>query len=407
MSVDKSYEVHFTRPETVIVKEPGYPDNVTRYVVSADGVNSVFYGPNNPNWKARIAAGQDATTSLYGTRYSVPRNRPVEGSWYNSFDPNYSRHGSGYPQLHVVGFRSPSATPLSKASSDAETNFTKDFRRKTQHWSGGVFLGELRETARFLRNPVKGLYELTRGLARNVRSIKTLKRVKPQAYASALSDTWLAYQFAAKPLARDANDAGKALRSLASGRNFDLIKIRGVGEDKEAEVLPWNVDFTGGVLEACETTLEHITKSEVTIRAAWRAGGEIPPTMQFGISKLDIIATAWELIPWSFLVDYFTNMGDVLDALNMRFVEFAWINQSIRNDQIVTLSDWRCPATGPFSGSSQHVRGGALALRTRVVSRNIRDNSFSPRVYTKVPNADSLKWLNIAALASGILASRP
>lgn len=34
----------------------------------------------------------------------------------------------------------------------------------------------------------------------------------------------------------------------------------------------------------------------------------------FGFSAKEFVPTLWELLPWSFLVDYFTNVGDILDA---------------------------------------------------------------------------------------------
>jgi hypothetical protein len=49
-----------------------------------------------------------------------------------------------------------------------------------------------------------------------------------------------------------------------------------------------------------------------------------------GVSWEDLIPTAWELIPYSFLIDYFTNIGDVLEGWSVHQSDLGWSAKLIR-----------------------------------------------------------------------------
>lgn len=65
---------------------------------------------------------------------------------------------------------------------------------------------EIRETLRFLRNPLNGLRKLSRSFNKEVRKHKIRKR------ADAIADVWLEYRFAASPLLRSSMQIYDALQ---------------------------------------------------------------------------------------------------------------------------------------------------------------------------------------------------
>lgn len=368
---------------------------------------TVSKGESKPSWRADIKAGRDATTQLLGSKYIVKSWNPMFVEYYHS-NGKISSQVLGFDQ---VTFPTVTHTASARAHSYATSNFAKKFRQKTTNWSGGVFLGELRETAAFLRRPAKGLYDLTNGLTRKVRGLAPMWNFhKRQQYADALADTWLAYQFAARPLIRDANDASLALEALrVGGRNFDIIRLSAFAADEED--LGWNDSNLGvvpGIGGSIQQRVNQVQTSIVTIRGAWKSdtpGGEIPVPMQFGLSTLDIVPTVWELIPWSFLVDYFTNVGDCLNAYPLRYVDWAWLNSTVRVERVRTGYPVYKPAG--VSAKSIH-RGGNFVLKsTGVMRTRITGDYLQTGLFLEAPGFKSLKWLNIAALANNILLSRP
>lgn len=404
----KSWQHTWNRTAFSTLVEPGQPDTTRADQFVIDRVNTVTSEIGSPRWKELIANGDNATTSLIGTRYTVKKWKPVSARADHLAVPGLSYTGSGYPSSGVLlHFPSPVFTPTNKAQSDAETNLSKSYRKATRQMQGGVFIGEIMETARLLRNPVKGMYGLTKDFTQVLRR---MKKFEPRKYRAALSDAWLTYKFGMEPLASDANDYCTALRALASGRTFDIIRVRGTGRDAELDT-SWAdhpVGFVGADL-GCFADTEVLRKYEVTIRGGVKVNitpnGELPVPMRFGLSVLDIVPTAWEIIPFSFLVDYFTNVGDTLDALMLRFVNFSWLNQTVRNSMEVTQTDWRVPFES--GGYRRSVTGGSGHFCTKTISRETRGNDFGGGLTFSVPGLQSVRWLNIAALANSILLSRP
>jgi hypothetical protein len=309
----------------------------------------------------------------------------------------------GYPNSgNVPTYPTATYTALPQAVTEAETNFAKSYRKATRRSMTGVTLAELAETASLLANPLKSMFELTHDFAK---SLKRGKRLPMKRYAHFLSDSWLTYSFGMKPLASEANDYMETIRSIDSARLVELIRCFGTGSHSVDEgTLIQDVTASGnGAFAQAERQITRTT--EVTIRGAVAVRGEIPPMQQFGLSALDIVPTVWEAIPFSFLVDYFTNAGDTLDALMLRYVDFSWLNQTVRNSRTATYRSIVPPAPDSFT-AARYAYGGEARLVTTTVTRDKRSNNFGGSLTFEVPGQRSLKWLNIAALMNSIGVSR-
>jgi hypothetical protein len=112
-------------------------------------------------------------------------------------------------------------------------------------------------------------------------------------------------------------------------------------------------------------------------------------------------------MPYSFLVDYFTNVGDVLDGWGNQFSNVAWGCKTVRRTskrKFLYLTTDRKLQTGvtneDFIGCNASYSGytNEMTRFQRAVwdpqQISILDFRF------KVPSTGSLKWLNIAALAN-------
>lgn len=75
--------------------------------------------------------------------------------------------------------------------------------------------------------------------------------------------------------------------------------------DSVTSTLSWSV-FTFPVT----TKTTQTTK----VRATVLYEDKFDVLQDFGVSPADIFGAAWELIPYSFIVDYFVNIGDLLEA---------------------------------------------------------------------------------------------
>lgn len=370
--------------------------------VSFDYTNSVSSGGPVPQWREKIKVGEDATTLLQGVRYTMRKYKTVTSVVEQTNGVRYSC--VGYPTAgDLPYFPSPLYSPTTKAQTEAEQNFAKSYRKITRKAQGGNFLAEIVDTARLLRNPVKGMFDLTKDFTRALRRGKGLPARR---YATFLSDAWLTYSFGMKPLISDADDYALALRALASGRNFELARCYGTGNDwSDLGTFIGSANMTGGGAP-WESEHNRVRKCSVTIRGAVKIQGEVPPLTTFGLSTLDIVPAVWEAIPFSFLVDYFTNVGETLETSMLRLVHFSWLNETVRNSLEANFKAAR-PYKPNFGEKRRYSYGGEASFATRTVTRQSRDNDFGGPLHLKAPGLGSMKWLNISALVTSIGLSRP
>lgn len=115
----------------------------------------------------------------------------------------------------------------------------------------------------------------------------------------------------------------------------------------------------------------------------------------FGIMPSQFLPTVWELIPYSWLVDYFTNMGDIVAAACRNYGDLSWYsgtaNSHIRNSRTAKFLDVNSNMT--LQGSLPCFDEWLL----KEVSRSGTKPSTPPFQFD-VPNTVA-KWLNVGFLA--------
>lgn len=379
--------------------------------VSKNDTWSVSYGDNLPDWKARIAEGRNASTLLLGTR--TLRYGKVGSA-------KYYQHGLGPCTIDGVLLHQNladtvpacGAATVSRATTDAAVQFTKHFRKNTEQWRSGEFLGTLVQTARLVHEPAlllrKGITGLYSDLIRAVKRaggtgipLALLRRRQREA----LAEAWLLWSFGISPTIKDLNDACTAARALASNRNFDIVRLKGeghaethLGTSSNVAVNAGSSGFSGSSLAYERTDFE---VSNVTYRGAWKTSnpnGELPVPQHFGLKLNEVIPTAWELVPWSFFADYFTNIGDVLDAWNVALVDFAWLNRTTRSRRTARFSDVYRKSPQPSDLDFISASGGRAYVSRYDVRRDPLSSLLDARFRIDLQIPSLTKLLNIAAL---------
>lgn len=383
--------------------------------------DTIEHGPNVPAWRTKISKGIDVTTTLLGEEGWVFDS--AIGSVTQTTSPgdaNYRTHAEGHLLAsHLVSPATlvyPPPSLVEQARSLAEIQFSQRFNRYGTQWQSGVFLGELVEVARMLRSPAKSLRQGVDLLYRDLKKIVLSNsrrggRLTGHALREAIAGTYLEWKFGWSPTIKDVDDAARAFRALASGRTFDMHRFTGEGQASSAVETDamWQVD-TPGFLTDARLRVRIVTKSEaqVTIRGGWKSDrhdGQMPVPMIFGLGLKDVLPTSWGLVPWSFIADYFINLGEVLEAWSLRFVDFAWLNTTERVRVTRTVLP---PASyykfENFPGFPRETRtnipGFQVVIRKRT-SRGPYVNRWDPTPVVKIPGVrghDGTKWLNIAAL---------
>jgi hypothetical protein len=370
------------------------------------------------DWRKRIRDNVSATTGVSGELYEISQRRAVFTVNQKLTDgivgvlfPSTVRFRGMTQYSRVQGY----VPTISIIDGVADQEATKKLYRKLnaiqKSLDGLVFMGELRETLRMLRNPAKSLFDS----ARNdyLAALQRRKHRNPRNWARGLSGAWLEWAFGVTPLVNDINNILLGLDRF----NSDPIQttlLTAVGQQR-ASPKPVLYDWTPPNhirIWFKGTGVEKVTQ-KVKYRAKYvRERSQIKDltnkqkfAQTFGLNMREFVPTMWELMPWSFLVDYFTNVGDILEQSFSSLEHVAWCNRtqidtgtrtnSLGLDVQRTKLALTIPGVAEFSGAS--VQSDAVCTITR---RNFARAPFTPQASPfklEIPGSVQ-KWLNIAAL---------
>jgi hypothetical protein len=282
-------------------------------------------GVRVPRWKEKIEKNEDATSNMsavYDTfRYNTAYWTTFIGP--DSFGSTWSSIVYGpVPMNNGQLDRTIKPLTIGTSSTDnfARAKFYKALRKRAVQMSGPTFLGELRETMHMLHRPAQSLWSSSKGY---LDAISKEKRRNPKHWTKALSGLWLEYSFGWVPLLSDAKDAAAAWDRIGQNPKFDIVNVSykdtvdttsSLGTTYDNNVHP--IGGTGNI--RCRT--ESRWKQEVNVRYKAKLRSQVGMTTWdnfalFGFTPSEFVPTAWELLPWSFLVDYFTNIGDILTSV--------------------------------------------------------------------------------------------
>jgi hypothetical protein len=269
-------------------------------------------------------------------------------------------------------------------------------------FSGGVFLGEPRETLRMIRNPAQGLRNI---LNSYMDSVGRSKKRSPKNWKKNLSGQYLEYVFGIVPLVNDINEGMKAFRRLTE--EPAKVPVTGVGVmeygpvPSRTETLMTTVPYSvyPPVMIASRVATE---KSVVRFRGmVWRRSraATVDKAALFGFSPEQFIPTVWELLPWSFLIDYFTNIGDVLEAGVVNQGDIAWTNVSSTVIRTQKYTESVAPASTHAGWSSASVGGSPsfAHLERRTVTRSTPTSIGIPTLTLELPGRPA-QFANMLAL---------
>lgn len=381
-----------------------------------DWVDSVTKGDNIPDWRRRIALVRSATTGLSGERKEVK----IRGGYfsYTQFDiPSQTfietfRHGlMGYLPTFPVA----SSLSETKANNAALVSFVKRAQAVTNSFQGSVAVGELGETLRMIKNPAqgfrRGLDDYLDTVKKRARSRKTPggRRPSKRSLRRMVADTWLEKAFGWDPLLNDVRTAAETLARRKHEWRRETVKIRAGGSDYSSTC----VNPAQGLYAFLADLHWHQTRSEVNVKYYGVVKREVYNDYTwdmdlFGFNPRSFVPTVWELIPYSFLVDYFTNIGDIINAYAFNSSKLAWCNKGVRKHAHL-IATWRNNykyAQDQLKNSTTKVWVNyvedqpKLELKHVTVNRSTYSGSFVPTIEFEIPGLGT-KWINLSALLLG------
>lgn len=213
--------------------------------------------------------------------------------------------------------------------SDASLRAKLIEKAKGPEWSVPTFIGEGRESIGMIANAARTIASSYRDLRRGnlagalgslgIQGTASQRRryhrefgVNPK---RAAANAWLAYTYGWKPLVNDVYRAAETMAESAERQANRVAEVRASTNRDDHRIIP---GFVMGISPAM--TARKVWSQKESWRGVWR----LEPTQwdawgSFGL--LNPALVAWELLPFSFVVDWFLPVGRYLEGLDvtMRF----------------------------------------------------------------------------------------
>lgn len=378
--------------------------------------NDVRQGSDMPNWRQRIRDGRSATTNFSVasfTRERVPISRHMTLEGPSGPTSKTFEYWVFDDDLGAAAPLDPSSLPSGSADLSAREQFLKRYRSRRIAFQGGVFLGELGKTIQMLKSPAQALRRLVDAHRLKVKKELRGKYSKAQ-WVDVVQDSWLEAQYGWRPLIGDCQDAMKLL-SASPDRYRQPINSESNRSWKESS--PEQLSAAPAGLTWPYAIFRYSTSYKVGSQYKGACDARMtPPSFreQMGLSWSSALPTLWELIPYSFLIDYFSNVGEVISGAATGSIGLSWGARMTKRETEVYLytsaansymknalgNSYKFNASVNGSGKTNHCKSFTREEITKV-SVGLSDIRFDH------PAAGSLKWLNIAALAAAKVADRP
>lgn len=425
MTYTRQFTEKWTKPLTsTIINGSNAPQISTIAVIET--ISGSRTGDKVLDWREKLRTGQNATSEYTLDRSRVVDFEPGDATLaYHSTGSNkigYSRSRQGYVQsiAHGLSFN---PAHISSSSSEAEaTALSKTYKKLSSELSrlnSPAVVAEFMDVMRQFGKPADALVDLTnRRLnrleleAKGLKGSAAFKRIK---WAEVVASTYLEYAFGLAPLIEDTRSVAEALAQLKyeALENPKLrTKFQSRGETKLSDVSMVNGTHTPFtyVSQNIRTTAircQYVVGLEGEIRADLGSNDRLLQLL--GFVPGNWIPAAWEVVPWSWLLDYFFNIQNILTAGVTSTARVKWISKTVsRLTESQYYGKWTGFSTSTgyagydFRSSTNHA-GRYTALRTSMLRTSPVDLGVPPLVVTH-PFNDVKKIANLAAV---MLARKP
>lgn len=361
-------------------------------------------GVENPRYRTQIRDLQNATTDFVGyERKIVVHSYPhVRVDWVGANDKKYYVQAAGFSSAYGPSFSSVATSTLdmSKARSAALGRFYSSARSAQTALQGGVVLGELRETLSLLRGRSQILHSLTSRTLGKFSGIARSSRTRRGAMKE-ISGSYLEYAFGIAPLISDVKGAIEAYERLR-GKQVSL-RCRGFGEESKqvqsgtdvVNIYDSNANFVVNKLEFTRAQVIYYGAVKASVHAT--SGQSALKTL--GFTPSEFLPTVWELLPWSFLVDYFTNIGEIVGAASFVDSDIAWVSMTTRAEAVVKHSgSYNQKVSGvPLLYNPNGSGSFSWESTKKWVTRSRNASLGVPTLRFELPGSP-MKYVNMAAL---------
>lgn len=368
-----------------------------------------LHGYTNDQWKARIRLHDDVTSSFWARSIAVDR---VDGyihskGWVNnSQTPANAREDGKAGSISHSSFATfpEGDSGLNRARLMASANFWDKVSDVRHSIEGGELAGELRKTAKAIKSNAASVLMLLTDWRASWRKIrKHNRRLSKRQLLGHAGDTYLAWKFGYDPLLRD-------MRDLATELEKDYVEVVPITAKGFGSGTPTVTTSQSG-LTGCNYDVTTVTKSSTKFR--YDAGVLVQRyglhgfAERLGFHSGNFLPTLYNLLPWTWMFDYFTNLGSLVNALGNIGVRYSYKSQTyVTTKEVIHMAGLNpriAPGLGWINAPGYPIMKPSVTKWTaKYVQRTQGGPSVWPDLQFRFPTTDNeggrWQWGNIAAV---------
>lgn len=181
-----------------------------------------------------------------------------------------------------------------------------------------------------------------------------------------MSDSWLSYRYGARPLLSESEAALQAVYNTIYNVRPTRLTARGFASDSGTRT------SSSDTVQSITWTRDNTTNTSVKVRAGVLYE-HFASSDTFGVGVQQVPSAVWELIPYSFVVDWFANVGSFVSAITPKIgVRYLgkWTTIEMEQD---TTAQYYASDGGTSGGNPRFITSNGnctYVVRTRTKTRS-------------------------------------
>jgi hypothetical protein len=227
-------------------------------------------------------------------------------------------------------------------SDQALTRFKRKLASHSGAYNGLLPLAELRD----LRSTISQAANLTETLLKTLLDIKRTRGASAFRYAA---DAWLGYNFGIAPTIADAQQAAKAVSEFLLRQDHTVRLSSGASRTWITGRKSAGNSGTVGASVSNHAYEENTISYRYTggFNFTLRSSNDYSAIDHFGLKLPSLIPTAWALVPFSWVFDYFGTVGAYLDDVFIATPgNLQYLNVTRKFQSIGKVRVWHVPDAG-------------------------------------------------------------
>jgi len=378
--------------------------------------DDVISGTDNPSYRDQIRNVTSATTPASGVKrkvkvqaasggddWQVSQNPPPpwDPDWYHA----WLKIQSFIPRVDVGGNPVTSGGDVQSADNQAIAALYDKLSSIESSAQAGEDLGEIKQTIRGLTNPMAGVRDMLVRVTgkhgdylRRYRSNPSRERI---ATAKALADAALEYKFGITPTINTIAGLTVGLQNREYMGHYVPFKVNGKTSGAQE-----TQESHEGVGNRTVKVVRKVTSEQIVrYKGVWGVEAGIASRSVADVASLrwrDVVPTIWNLIPYSFLVDYFTNIGTIVSGLSVPYGGVRWCVKTVRNTVTQTATAVKLDPIEPYFKGNASFSPGFTQLTETAFQRSDQGSIPRPSLEFNLPTGK--QWVNIGLLVVSQLA---